>query len=524
MTIKVPNPAPRGKLIKLRDDLDFFDHQARGVRFHSRTLGSAVGDDMGLGKSTIGLARLAVHYEMNWQTMPRPLRYLIVTLANLKRNISVEIDEKTHFTHTVLKGTPTQRAKQLKGFDSDILIVGYEQVKIHLEELNAMGFDMTLFDEAHVMAFSPAGKRAGKTGKIRPASSARAEASNKLQSGPSYPMTGSIVTGQVDDLWAIMNKVAPSVFPSYHAFCARYGVYTENERHEPTGVLDPDGRMIYKVRKYRSLSGVKNEEELRRKIAPYFLRRTKDECMDLPDKMVIPTWLDMNPGQEKFYKQVKKERKIERPGTDPEEIDNALTILLRLYQITESPALLDPSFPDDSAKYDWVVNEARQHTLNGNASVIWTRFVPPLHLLKARFQALGITPWLLDGTIKGDDRPDFVAAWTSACNNGSVAPLIATIQSAGTGLNMQVASREFMTSKLYVPMLNTQAIDRCHRIGQTEAVQVWDVMCNHTMEGRLNEILSQKTDVFNAVTDSARDYGWKKRLIDEYLASSDDED
>src|SRR5688572_28476865 len=112
-----------------------------------------LGDDMGLGKSLQALTVAAIDFEKGW-----PRRVLIVSPATLKGNWAEELEKFSRFSYTVLEGTPKQRQKQLDEYNTDVLIINYEQVKPHLDALNRKGFDICIFDEAHYIK-SPKSQR-----------------------------------------------------------------------------------------------------------------------------------------------------------------------------------------------------------------------------------------------------------------------------------------------------------------------------------------------------------------------------
>tara|TARA_B100001094_G_C17429416_1_gene438449 strand:- start:68 stop:475 length:408 start_codon:yes stop_codon:yes gene_type:complete len=65
---------------------------------------------------------------------------------------------------------------------------------------------------------------------------------------------------------------------------------------------------------------------------------------------------------------------------------------------------------------------------------------------------------------------------------GEIDVLICSIQAAGVGLTMTRSNNVILAESSWVPGLNQQAIDRCHRIGQTKKVYVDRVFCNSSID------------------------------------------
>lgn len=72
--------------------------------------------------------------------------------------------------------------------------------------------------------------------------------------------------------------------------------------------------------------------------------------------------------------------------------------------------------------------------------------------------------------------------------------LVCGISTAGVGLNLTRSSEVMMLELSYTPAYNEQAIMRCHRIGSQKAVRVRYVRLKDSLDGRIMEILTRKSD------------------------------
>lgn len=474
----------RGSLEKIKDDLVFFPHQIEGVRWLAVRSSWILADEMGLGKSLQALTVGAIAFEQGETD-----RILIVAMSSLKGNWAEEIAEHTSFTAHVLEGDPAQRRKQLDAFDADILIVNYEQVVKHWDQFNKMGFGITIYDEAHY---------------IKGPRSQRTKACQRLTQPRHFVITGSPILNQVDDAWALLNRVDPAEFPNYWRFINRYAVFG--------GYKD------------KQIIGIKNEAELREKMQDRMLRREKKDTLDLPDKQHIVIKIDMLPLQKKLYEQAKEEMRIDAPQAEDGEllIANAMTKMLRLKQICGTTASI-PGQPDESSKLDRAVEMVKEMIANGDSVVLFTQFREVQRCMMARLEAAGIDARQLHGDVPTADRIPLVRQWTNDIKAGGAAALVCMFQVAGVGMNMTAANKMIYLDKLYVPKLNEQAEDRLHRIGAdaTHPIQIFHLHMRNSIDTRIESILKVKSDIFATIV-SVENSSWKKRLIAAVLADEDD--
>jgi SNF2 family DNA or RNA helicase len=457
------------------DSVEYYPHQIEGIRLLAGKTNFLLADDMGLGKSIQAITVFAVDVVRGWCKTA-----IVVCPVTLKGNWADEIEKFTSFPYLVLEGSPKVRAKQLIDFAAiegpKILVVNYEQVAAHLDELNSFRFDVAIFDEAHYMK-NPTSKRT--------------KACLNLRTRRTFELTGSPMLNHVNELWALLHKLDPNRFPKYWTFLNRYAVFG--------GYKD------------KQIVGVKNEKELTEILGDYMLRRLKSEVLNLKEPQIIQRRVDLLPAQKKLYQQVIEDMRLPSPdGADPTDIENALTKFLRLKQICGT------TFPftgqDDSGKLDLAVEDALELLGNGHKIVVFTQFRDVLEQFCRRLKAAGAsTIFQLHGGVKQEDRQPIVKEW--GATSGGVA-IVCMLQVAGIGLNMTSARHALFLDKLFVPMLNRQAIDRIHRIGQdeTQPVQVFEYITRNTIENRVEQILRTKTKLFGEIVES--DPNWKKKLYE----------
>jgi len=458
---------------RIRPEIKLYNHQVEGIRDLMHRSSFLLGDQPGLGKTLTALTVAAIDFDMGWAK-----RVLIITPATLKGNWAAEVAKFTTFSALTLDGTPAKRRKQLQQFAKDgteVLIINYELVAKHIDDLQALGFDIAIADEAHA---------------IKNYKSVRSKAVRQLKVGRRMPLTASPIMNRADELWPILNWISPEEFPNYWRFVNRYALFGGY-----------GGKQVV---------GVKRVEELRETLDGYMLRRLKSDVLDLPPKLYTPVLVDLHPAQREIYDQVEQELLLQIPGDPtPMEIESGMTKMLRLKQIVSTPANLE--LPDTSAKLDVAVDRANDLLADGERVVIFTQFRGTLASLEARFRSRGIKPYALHGDVPQSERRPIVDAWSSS----KPAPLLAMLQVGAVGLTLTAASTAIFVDKLWTPEMNTQAEDRLHRIGTTETVQIIDLIAARTIEQRIQKVLQAKEDLFDNIVD------YKRAL---YRAATNEED
>lgn len=467
----------RKSLIKIKDSVLYYPHQILGVRDLARRGSFLLCDEMGLGKTLQAYTVAAIDFERGWAN-----RILVVSPATLKWNWYDELEAFTNFTGLVLNGTPKQRLEQIATYKAEgieVLIVNYEQVVAHLDDLNACGFDIVIFDEAHYL----------KTHNRK-----RTKACIRLRADRKFLLTGSPLLNQVNELFPLLHIVDPDEYSDYYRFVNRYAVFG--------GYKD------------KQIVGVKNEQELNARVQKVMLRRLKKDVLDLPAKQYIPVRVDFHPNQERLYKQVVDELRMDIPANpEPMDIENALTKFLRLKQICGTTYAIDPSLGDHSYKLDRATELVEEIVrpegdYEGEPVVVFTQFRGVQAAFIARLEALGIKTWQLNGDTPQQERTSVVRDWGSDPTKGA---LVCMLQVAGVGLNMTQANKCIFLDKLFVPKLNEQAEDRLHRIGadKTRPIQIYEMIVRKSIEQRIETILRRKRKLFDTLVE---DTDWKRAI------------
>lgn len=485
-------PLTPGKFLPhIKPDVILKPWQPEGIRKLALMPSGLLCDDMGMGKSLQMLCVVAIDFKRGAAE-----RVLCVAPVSLKGNWLQEIEDFTNFRAGVLQSSwnAERRRKFILDFPSsglDFLIVNYEQVVAHVEELNAVGFDIVIADEAHMMKSPP------------PKVSDRTAAMQKLQAGRFFLLTGTPIEKDVNDLWQLLRRVNPTEWENYWRFRNRY--------------------VAFGGYKGKQVVGTKNPQELHERLSSVMVRRLAKDHLPLDEPTVVQEYVDFHPRQEPIYWKLVEENLLDIPADPtPMEVSNSLVRALRLKEVCVSPALVDPSYPDSSYKLDRCVELCEQIIDEGRPVIVFTQFRETLNLLARRLTKEGLDHRTLHGDIKPADRVPIVQAWGEDAKRGMPQALLCMYQVGGTGLNMVEANHVIRVDKLYAPSQNAQAVARAHRIGQTLPVVVHDIIVRGSYEHRIEQINAHKTRTSAEVVDGVFTPAQKRALILALRASAEE--
>lgn len=469
-------PVGRGSLEPyLRDEVDFFPWQIDGVRTLANKENSLLADEMGLGKSLQALAVFAIAVYMGTAQSA-----IIVCPPSLIGNWCDEISKFTRIQFMVLDGSPTKRAEILAEFAAlrgpKILVTNYEKINKHQSELNALRFDFGIFDEAHY---------------IKGYKSQRTKACHNLVNGRTMLLTGTPMLGHVSDLWGLLRKLDPNGTPSYWTFINRYAVFGGYQN--------------------KQIIGVKNERELRKRLDGFMLRRLAKDHLGLTQPFFVSRRVDMTAEQRRIYDKIKSDLKVERPEqASDEEIQNALVKFTRLLQACSTTKSFNGV--DESPKLDLCMADDAELFENGEKVIVFTQFREMQRAyLDRHFKTYGnkgVPSFYLNGDVPPAERQQVVKDWQNV-NGPSV--IVCMIQVGGVGLNMTAAHNVAFLDKLFVPALNSQAVSRAHRLGQTKPVIVREYITRGTVEARVEAIINNKVKLFGEIVEGSPE--WKKQML-----------
>jgi superfamily II DNA or RNA helicase len=210
----------------------------------------------------------------------------------------------------------------------------------------------------------------------------------------------------------------------------------------------------------------------RKAVAPVYLRRNQQDVLtELPSLQHTDEWEELSASDEEAY------REAVRAG-------NFMAMRRAAYLRPEKSAKLE--------RLREIVGEAGE---NGQKTVVFSNFKDVLSVVREAL-ADGTTVFgPLTGGVPAGRRQQIVDDFAAA---PGPAVLLAQIQAAGVGLNMQAASVVVICEPQIKPTIEHQAVARAHRMGQVRPVRVHRLLATGGVDERLVKMLERKTRLFDA--------------------------
>jgi superfamily II DNA or RNA helicase len=431
--------------------------------------GGCLADDMGLGKTVQVLALLEARREQRVSEGIPPS--MVVVPRSLVFNW---IAEAGHFTPRlrVLDYTGNDRGERLQGSgdggpfaDCDVVLTTYGTLRKDIAKLRAVEFDYLILDEAQA---------------IKNADSQTAKAARLLRGRHRLALTGTPIENHIGELWSLLEFLNPGFLGASPNF---------RQHAEDLRAAGPENRGL-----------------LARALRPLILRRTKEAVApELPPKLEQTIYCVLPSKQRKLYDELRDHyrhslgARIGEQGMGRSKI-LVLEALLRLRQAACHPGLLDPKRKGEpSAKLDLLLPQLREVLDEGHKALVFSQFTSFLAILREQLDAAAVPYLYLDGRTR--DRQEKVEAFQS--EGGSQLFLI-SLKAGGLGLNLTAADYVYLLDPWWNPAVESQAIDRAHRIGQIRPVFASRLVARDTVEEKILELQSSKRDLADAVIQEDR--------------------
>ena len=448
-----------------------FDYQLDGIRYGLNHDNFLLLDVAGLGKS------LQMIYLAEELKAREGLEHCLIIcgINTLKSNWEKEIKKHSRLdciivgkkitsTGKVSYASIPDRCVQIKNKIKEFFII------VNIETLRSSDFiealrtsrnkiDMVVFDELHK------------------ASSSQSQQAKGLMKLPHYKhrigLTGTLITNNPINCYLPLRWIGKehcnlTAFKSYYC---EYGGPFHND-----------------------LVGFKNMGLLKEQIAECSLRRDKS-MLNLPPKVYVEELLDMPDSQQRFYDEIKQGIKdqVDKVNLSAQSL---LSMVTRLRQATVCPHILS-SNDISSAKLERACELVDEIVDNGNKVVVFSTFKEPLKelssMLDPKYRALLCT----------GDYPDDVISTSidKFQNDDNYKVMLCTTSKMGTGVTLTAANYEIFLDTPWTAALLSQCEDRCHRVGTTDSVTIYKLICNGTIDERVAEIVKTKEAISDYIID-----------------------
>jgi hypothetical protein len=458
-----------------KDGFDFLCHLTN-IR-----LGGILADDMGLGKTLQTLAWLAWLKDRHGKD-PKPS--LVICPASVLHNWERESNRFTpHLKVLVLESGAARHNLRKQIPQYDLIVTNYALLRRDLEELQKFAFRTVILDEAQF---------------IKNPGAQVTQSVKQLKSEHRLALTGTPLENRLLDLWSIADFIQPGYLGNQEQF---------TETYEPRGENAESAQRIARRR-------------LSAKLRPLLLRRLKKHvAKDLPDRIEERRDCQLGDEQRKLYlAELRRSREqvmktVAEKGLNKSTI-HVLAALTRLRQICCHPKLVGNDTA--SGKTETLFELLDALIAEGQKVLVFSQFVQMLMLLEEECRQHQIPTHMLTGQTK--NRQEVVNTFQ---NDPNASVFLLSLRAAGTGLNLTTASYVVLYDPWWNPAVEAQAIDRSHRIGQTQTVNAYRLISPGTVEEKIWELQQSKAQT---IADVLGEEGFARSLTKndlEYLFAED---
>ena len=421
--------------------------------------GALLADEMGLGKTIQAIAVMvglsAIH--------PDSAPILCCCPASLMGNWQSEL----------ARFAPQFRVARLHGTDTDVpatpntvILTTYATLASRIDAVQTRNFLMLCLDEVQ---------------NIKNHRTKAFKAVARLRSDHRLVLTGTPVENSTIDLWSI----ADIILPGYLGSIAYFRKHLQD---------DPVA--------------------LQRLLRPFMLRRTKAVVTNLLDKVITTVPLVLTPLQKRLYVQETERSLASIESSDSiQKKGRVLALLTRLKQISNHPQMVGEGGENDSTKMNYLFKTVRGLDQT-DKMLIFTQYVAMARIIREQLCTFGQVCYI-DGGMPPHKRTEAVERFQT---DERCRFFVISLRAGGVGLNLTRANIVVMYDLWWNPAVESQAIDRAHRIGQTNQVTVLRLCCAGTIEQRIDSILERKRAISDACMQHQNTMSWLTTMTREQLA------
>lgn len=436
-------------------------YQQQGLNWltflHDYGLHGILADDMGLGKTVQVLALLS--------KLETKQPHLIVMPTSLLFNWKNEI-------HTFLPGIKcyvhqgparTKSVAELQAYP--IILTSYTTLRLDAPLLQQLEYHCIILDEAQM---------------IKNPQTQTAQTVYQLKGKLRLCITGTPIENRLSDLWSLFQFLMPDLLDSLESFESDVAAASVDRRH-----LD----------------------RIKRKIAPFILRRTKQEVLkDLPPRIDQVVWIEMSEEQrgiyERFLSGVKNNliKKVEVEGMGKHRLE-IFEAILRLRQICCHPllvsSLLDENVVPSSAKFEALEADLETLVAEGRKALVYSQFTSMLKLMTQLAKSRGWSYSYLDGSTTNREKvvDDFQ-------NDPNQSLFFVSLKAGGVGLNLTAADYVYLYDPWWNEAVEEQAINRAHRIGREDVVIAKRLVIAESIEEKMMKLKAMKRLAIEEILDT----------------------
>ncbi len=422
-------------------------------------LAGILADDMGLGKTLQTLAHVQAEKEAGRLTTPALVIAPVSLLGNWQREAARFCPE---LRTLVMHGGGRHEAAVAMA-NHDLVIAPYSLLQRDRERWLSLTWHLVVLDEAQ---------------NIKNASTQAAQVVFDLEARHRLCLSGTPMENHLGELWSLFHFLMPGFLGSREGFRKRFRVPIERQ------------------------GDVRRQDQLRARITPFMLRRTKAlVANELPPKVETLMRVELSGKQADLYETVRlgMEKTVREALSSRGLAKSQITILdalLKLRQACCDPRLLKldaAAKVKGSAKLEQLMELLTEMLAEGRRVLLFSQFTSMLTLIEDELRLRGLAWTKLTGQSRNRDA--IIEQFTS----GQVPLFLISLKAGGVGLNLPQADTVIHYDPWWNPAAENQATDRAHRIGQTQSVWVVKLVAQGTIEERILEMQERKAALAESI-------------------------
>ena len=408
--------------------------------------GALLADDMGLGKTLQSIAFLLLQKEHGPS--------LVVAPASVVPNWKSEIERFAPSLNVQILNFAQDRKEVIDNAGPGDVVVTTYGILLSVQGLiTSKEWNVACLDEAHIIK-----NRGAKT----------SAAAMKIQAKNRIMLTGTPVQNHLGELWNLFQFVNPGLLGTYEQFSQKFIIPIEGNK-------DKD-----------------RQQGLDDLVHPFMLRRTKQAVLkELPEKTEIYQPVELSREEMAIYESIRSKAENMLNGNDSNVTMNVLAEITRLRQAACCAELIESKWKGDSSKITMLTELLQGVIEGGNRALVFSQFVSFFDIIKRELDRLGMDYYYIDGSVPVKKRSEMVNEF----QNGKKSIFLISLKAGGLGLNLTGANYVFHLDPWWNPAIEQQATDRVYRIGQTQAVTVYHLVSQHTIEEKIIRLHESKREL-----------------------------
>mmetsp|Transcript_30915 Transcript_30915/g.52868 ORF Transcript_30915/g.52868 Transcript_30915/m.52868 type:complete len:1112 (+) Transcript_30915:81-3416(+) len=493
------------------------------IHLAEKGLNGILADEMGLGKTLQSISILAYHWEFLKSQGPHLVCVPKSTLSNWMNELNRwcpslrairfhgakeerEALAEEYFTNEAAAHDGKRPTKQILNEKTgemeddnsdnprawDVCVTTYEVANTEKKVLSRFAWKYLVIDEAH---------------RLKNESSMFSATVRSFNTAYRLLLTGTPLQNNLHELWALLNFLLPDIFNSAENFDQWF--------NKPFASFGKSSSTTSDSADASSDELLSNEERmliihrLHELLRPFMLRRVKSEVLDqLPTKVEKVIRCELSSWQKELYKQIS--HKIAGEAASSKNFNRGLNnVVMQLRKVCNHPYLFNKDgyhINDDiirtSGKLELLDRMLPKLKAAGHRVLMFTQMTKMMPILEDYFAYRGFTSMRLDGSTSADEREKRMYMFNAPDSPHFI--FLLSTRAGGLGLNLATADTVIIFDSDWNPMMDLQAQDRAHRIGQRKDVRVFRIITQTPVEEKILSRATEKLQMNELVVEAGK--------------------